>query len=564
MAKSPLMSLLRRAYGIARMSHRTGIPADELLGMARERASSPHRISRRRLLQAGLGAAGAIAASRFGRGNRAIARSDSPVLIVGAGIAGLTAAYRLAQAGVPVEIVEAQNRVGGRMLTLSKAAKTPLVAELGSEFINTDHTCVLNLAQELGLFLADLEAVDAGLIQDTYFFGGRSVPLEEIVRDFVPVAQQVEADLIAIENFEDYTTPDEATIAIDNISLADYLNQIPTTPTVRQLLKVAYTIEFGLNAEEQSPLNLIYFIGTEPGEFRVFGDSDERFSIDGGNQQLPQLLAQLLADSIRLGTVLEAIAESGSGFRVSLRSGNSSVERTYDRVVLAIPFSVLRTVSIDVELSPTKREAIEAVGYGTNSKIISAFEGQIWRDRYNSTGTVFSDLGFQNTWETSASRYFPGSEHLITNYTGGSQGVAIGAGTPEDWANKLRSQLDLVFPGIASRAIPDTAVRAFWTGNPFSRGSYLCYRPGQLTRFYGVEGERVGNLFFAGEHTSLEYQGFMEGGCETGELVALQILEDLGLSDFAQAARDRLRFNRSQRRSRSRMPGSRRRDRQLR
>ncbi|MGB3189647.1 MAG: NAD(P)/FAD-dependent oxidoreductase [Limnoraphis sp.] len=566
MPKSALMRVLRQAYRIAQTSRKTGIPTDELLEIHNENRQSHALLTRRRLLQIGLASASAITTATISQyRHRANAQSSiSPVLIVGAGIAGLAAAYRLTQAGVPVDIIEARNRVGGRINTLKKAAGTPLIAELGGEFINTDHICIRSLAEELGLPLIDLLAVDAGLIPDTYFFEGRRISLEEIINDFVTVAAQVEADLEAIDNFEDYTTEDETTIALDNISLAQYLNQIPTTPIIRQLLRIAYTIEFGLNAEEQSPLNFIYYIGTEPGTFEVFGDRDKRFYLDGGSEQITQRLAQLLEGSITISTVLESIREQSSGrFLVSLRSGISSFERTYERVVLAIPFSVLRTIEIDVELPEIKREAIDTVGYGTNSKLITGYTDKIWRTRFNSRGNVFTDLGFQNTWESSNSRYASSTISLITNYTGGTQGVAVGAGTVEDQAQQLNTNLEAVFPGINSVAIRNQANRAFWTGSPFSLGSYLCYRPGEFTRFYGVEGERVGNLFFAGEHTSLEYQGFMEGGCETGELVASDILEDVGLTEIAEAIRAKLRFNRRSRIRQNRRPGRRRMQRRL-
>lgn len=560
MAKSSLMKLLRQAYRLVQMSKKTGIPTDELVGRLQAANKPSLQLNRRRFVQLGLGAASAIAATTLHRNQPVIAQPSAvpPILIVGAGIAGLTVGYRLAQIGVPINIIEARNRVGGRIRTLPKAAGTPLYAELGGEFINSDHTNFINLAQELGFRFVDLEAADAGLIPETYFFAGTRIPLADIVRDFVPVAEQVESDLAALENFVNYTTPDEAALALDSISLADYLDGIPTSPIIRQLLRIAYTIEFGLDAEEQSPLNLIYYIGTDPNNFALFGESDERFYIDGGNQQVPQRLAELLADSIELGTALEAISTApNGGYQVSLKAGNRTFNRTYQRVVLTVPFSVLRNVEINVDLPPVKRQAIETVGYGTNSKLVTGYSQKIWRTQYNSNGTVFTDIGFQNTWETSSSRYSPGTVGLITNYTGGTQGVAIGAGTAESQAQKFRSQFDLVFPGSFSVAIPNQSARAYWLGDRYSQGSYLCYRPGEFTRFYGVEGERVENLFFAGEHCSLEYQGFMEGGCETGESVAIEILDDVGLKEIAESLRAKMQFNRSMRRGRSRRPGAR-------
>lgn len=543
MAKSPLIKILRQAYQIARKSRKTGIPSDEVIGILKE------QVTRRRVLQGGLGLASAIAASTWRQdGGRVAAQSGiAPVAIVGAGIAGLTAGYRLTQAGVPVNIIEASNRVGGRMFTISKAAGTAIAAELGGEFINSDHTCLRTLAEELDLNPIDILAPQAGLIQETFFFLGRRVSLEEIIQQFAPVAQQIDADLEAIANFESYAIPDPPTAALDRLSIAEYLDRIPsTTPIIRQLIRTAYTIEYGRDAEEQSALNLLYYIGTEPGEFNIFGTSDERFYINGGNEQIPRKLAEILANSIEPGTALEALSIQPDGrYRLSLRSGQSTFDRIYERVLLTVPFSVLRTIPLHVDLPPAKRLAIDTLGYGTNSKLVTGYGEKIWQTRYNSRANVFTDLGFQNTWETSQSRFNP-SVGLITNYTGGRQGLAIGSAIADTHAQILNQQLELVFPGINSVALPGS-LRSYWPGNVYARGSYTCYLPGQWTQMYGVEGERVGNLFFAGEHTSLEYQGFMEGGCETGESTALQILEDLGLQAQASQQRSRILNNRAAR-----------------
>ena len=216
-----------------------------------------------------------------------------------------------------------------------------------------------SLATELGLRSVDLLAAEQGLVQDTYFFEGRKVSIEEVIRDFAPVVQQIDIDLEAIANFESYRVFDRPTAKLDRLSITEYLARIPATPMIRELIKVAYTIEYGRDAEKQSCLNLLYLIGTEPGEFSIFGTRNERFYINGGNDQVPRLLAQLLADSIQSGTVLESLKSlSDKRYRVSLRSGEKTFERNYERVLLTVPFSVLRKIQLDVNLPVVKRLAI--------------------------------------------------------------------------------------------------------------------------------------------------------------------------------------------------------------
>ncbi|WP_293356094.1 MULTISPECIES: NAD(P)/FAD-dependent oxidoreductase [unclassified Microcoleus] len=555
MAKSALMTMLRRAAIIAQKSRETGIPADELLGMLADRTPN-FPISRRGLLHGGLAAAGAVAAATFTReGAFAQQRGRSPILVVGAGIAGLTAAYRLRQGGVRADIIEATNRVGGRIRTVPKVAGTQIFADVGGEFIDTGHTTLISLASELGLRAIDLVNVQRAFVKDTFFFQGRRFSVAQIIADFAPLASKINADLKSVGDEFSYQDFTEAAERLDNLSIAEYLEQGNTSTIVRQLLRVAYATEFGRDPEEQSALNLLFLIGTEADSFQLYGNSDERYQIDGGNSQIVNRLADRLSGSIETGTILEAITLLPDGrYRVNLRSGQSAIDRTYERVLLALPFSTLRDVKINVPLPQPKRRAIEQLGYGTNSKLITGYRSRIWRDTYQSTASVFTDLGFQNTWE--ATPFAPTANALVTEFTGGKQGLAIGAGTPEEQAQRFLGQFDRVFPGVRNLRT-GKAVRAFWSGERFFKGSYSCYLVGQWTQMYGVEGERFGNLYFAGEHTSLENQGYMEGGCETGQRAAVEILQDLGLIASADAVNARTASSLNQRRPSRKVPGAR-------
>ncbi len=523
MAKSALIKSLRRAYKIARASIKSGIPPEELLDVFNQKTS------RRRLLYGGLALASALGAATWEHRRDSVALATIPkVLVVGAGIAGLTAAYRLNQAGVPVDIIEARNRVGGRIRSLHNAAGTRISVELGGEFIDTGHTHLRALATELGLKIVDLYTADRGLVPETWYFEGHKVPQTEIVNNFVPLAKKIFQDLAAMGDGDvNYRFHNQAAIRLDNLSITEYLSSAQISPILGKMLALAYTTEYGREAEEQSCLNLLFLLGTEPGKFKVYGESDERYQIEGGNDQVPQQLAQSLAAFIETGTALESIRILADGrYRVGLRTGSRTFDRTYERIVLALPFTILRHISINVSLPPVKRSAIANLSYGTNAKLITAYQERIWRTRYRSTAAVFSDLGFQNTWE--GTRCHTYSNGLITNFTGGQHGLSLGQGTPETQAQALMAQLEQVFPGISKRQ-QGQAIRAYWPGERYTQGSYACYLVGQWTKIGGAERERVGNLFFAGEHCSLEAAGYMEGGCASGEAVAMQILQDLGL-----------------------------------
>lgn len=545
MSRSPLMGQLRRAFRLARLAEIKGLETAELMewdrqaqAAKRQQALEKHdaRLSRRTVLQAGLGAAGVALVGCSTPPNPALSSSSlsKPIAIIGAGIAGLTVAYRLWQNGIPFRLYEASTRVGGRMYTLRGRFSRPV--ELGGELIDSWHFYIRRLASELKLELRDLYAADKGLEPEVYHFDGRFVPTEEVIDGFRPVARQIDTDLIDTGlgryTYISYKDPGKNGKFLDSLSISDYLVRAGANPLIKELLEVAYTIEYGLEAGEQSCLNLLYLIGGQ-GQFRVFGASDERYTIEGGNDLLPRRLAQIVGDSIQLSSALEAISQRSDGqYLLSLRQGGKSVQVVAPRVVLALPFTLLREVALDVPMPAVKLKAIRELGYGTNSKLIAEFKERVWRTRYGASGQLFTDYPFQNQWEPK--RTPEGIGGPLSNYTGGKQGLAVGRGTVESQVGAWLGDLEKIWPGI--RAAQDTQVapvRAFWSTEPWVKGSYSAYRVGQWTAFSGAEAEAVGGLHFCGEHTSVDAQGYMEGGCASGERVAEEILAVLKKGESA-------------------------------
>jgi monoamine oxidase len=536
MSRTPLFHVVRRSLRLAQSSLHSGESATATLEGWRENV----RLTRRHFLGAALAtAAGAAVGGCMPLRPSFRRETQARAVIVGAGIAGLTAAYRLHQAGVPVRIYEAQARVGGRMLSLRGHFADAQVVELGGEMIDSGHTHIRGLCQELGIVLDDLLDDEAGLDVDGWHFGGVHRGEGEVVEAFRPIAARIEADLATIGGGGKvtYRRPNGAE-RLDQMSIAQWLNKEGVSGWIRDLLRVAYTTEYGLEIDRQSALNFLLMISPTPEPFRLLGESDERYRMRGGNDSLPAELAARLGGVVETGMMLEAVTEGpDGGFRCSFRRGSTSVMVAAPHLVLAIPFTVLRQVRLDLELPPVKRRAIEELGYGTNAKLAVGFADRIWRRRYRSNGNVLTDLPFQTTWE--ASRHQGGRAGVLTNFTGGMHGLELGRGTAADQAALLVRDLEGIFPGVGDQRAGMPAVRFQWPSHPFTHGSYASYLVGQKTSICGAEGERVRRLHFAGEHCSLTAQGFMEGGCETGEAVASAILADLGVKAGASKWRDR-------------------------
>lgn len=455
-----------------------------------------------------------------------------PVAIVGAGLAGLHCGYRLQQAGVELAVYEASQRVGGRTFT-DRESFAPQVVELGGEFIDSVHTTMITLAEELGIALDDREAaLGVDTVADLWWIDGRAVPEETIVLQFSEVAPLM-AELIArIEDEGD----DELYEQLDNTSLADWLDEnvpVASFAELHAVLTSAYRGEYGLETDEQSVLNLLYLIGSdEPDPFRIFGESDERYHAHSGSQTFSDRLAAELGSRIHTERrLVRAEGEGGGPYTLVFETPDGTETVEAEHVVFALPFSLLREVDLtELELSAEKRTIIDELGYGTNAKLIGGFERRVWRLDHDASGSVVTDAPFQQCWDTSVGQ--PGDAGVLTNFLGGDAGVELDNREVEAEFTAFVSALEPAFPGVEAAYTAGSAVRMHWPSYPFSRGSYTCYRPGQWS-FFGLEGERIENLHFCGEHTSLDFQGYMEGGAESGARAAGEILEDLGLTPSA-------------------------------
>lgn len=456
-------------------------------------------------------------------GCRPKASGGPRIAIVGAGIAGLHAAHVLAKGGLPADLYEAGARAGGRMLTLQGLVGDGLWTEAGGEFVDSSHEDILALAKEFGIEVQDaLGGGAAGLIENAWLFGGKPRSEAEVAAAVRDASAAMARDIAALPEGIGAGAGGLAA-ELDRLSLAEYLRSRGVTGWLRDLIETAYVGEFGLDADGQSALNLLTMVSLDVsgGRFEAFGSSDERYRLKGGSQALTDALAAKHADRIRFDHRLEAVAADGDGFRLSFRTGNgASAERKADAVILALPFTLLRKADLQVDLPPAKRKAIAELGYGTNSKLFLGYAARPWR-KAGHAGTFYTDGLIQNAWDHTRTQ--PGPSGGLTVFQGGSAGLELGKRGPSEWAPEFSRAVEAMFPGgLAARN--DRAGAFHWPAHPWTLGSYACYKVGQWTGLGGEEGKPVGNLFFAGEHCSRDFQGYMNGGAETGRRAAEAIL----------------------------------------
>jgi monoamine oxidase len=507
--RSPMFSTLRRAFHAARLENH------------RARAGEPERVNRRRLL-AGT-AAGLIAA--YTRTARA-SRHDLRIAVVGAGIAGLNATYLLAKVGLSVALYEGSDHIGGRIQTNYGDVAPNIYTELGGEFIDSGHDDMLALASLFGFGLIDTEAPSEDGLAVAYFANGRQRSEDEVIAAFQPLAAIVDNDSSRLSDEITFDSHSRFDARLDQTPLRDYLKRNVKVDWLYDILEAAYVNEFGLNLVDQSSLNFVETIGTDTSDgFEIYGVSDQRYKIKGGNHRIVAALAEQVSDRISLGYRLEALRRNSSGeYVLNFATGHGGRSVAADVVVLCIPFTILREIDLDVPMPHIKQKAIEELGYGVDAKLILGFQSRQWRES-GFDGDSYADQPYQSGWDSS--RLQPSSFGAYTIYPGGSQALALQSGSARLQALRLLPGLDRVFPGIHEQWL-GTALRAYWPSNPFVRASYAAYQPGQWTGIRGAEGLTVGNLYFAGEHTSLDWQGYMNGGAESGRVAAEALIARFG------------------------------------
>jgi monoamine oxidase len=443
------------------------------------------------------------------------------IIVIGAGIAGLTAAVELAQAGHDPIVVEAQQRVGGRIYTLRSFAPG-LYAEAGAMRIPRTHDLTLAYCQRFGLGLRPFVTGNpAGLV---HIAGVRLTTAEARAQpDRLPFTlstseQGKHPDDLWTATINDIRKVIESDGTAGWIKIAARYDQYSLYEFLRSKGWSDGAIEgfTVLNFLESDLQHAVMEVLRED----LGGAYQDMQEIVGGFDLLPRAMYHAIEDRVRLAAEVVAIGQDESSVQVRLRSGNFHYTLTGDYAICTLPFSVLRHVEVSTPFSREKQRAIRQLPYHASTKILVQVRHRRWEteDGILGGGTV-TDMPIRRinypTPDPTTNRGV-----LLASYTWGQDALQWGA---MDEETRLEEALDNVayihpwireeFEGGASHA---------WYGDRWTRGAFALFAPDQQTQLHEAIVRPEGRILFAGEHCSL-YHAWIQGAVESGIRAALEI-----------------------------------------
>ena len=429
------------------------------------------------------------------------------VIVAGAGLAGLSAARALESRGAAVTVVEARDRVGGRVWTLRSQFAARQYAEAGADLIEEEQEHVLTLAKELGL-------QPVRILRESFGFygpdarGRRRVHtgpgamarigklLEGTVRDFKLAEERWDSPVSA---------------RIGRESVAQWLERVKAPAALRAGVR-AFRGFFLADPEDLSMLPLVeqFAESGPPGQ-------DKLFRIDGGNDRLATTIAKRLRGAVLLQTMVRSIRRHDERVTVTIEAlGKPHTELTADFVVCALPASTVRGVFFDPPLPETQRHAIEHLRYGCATRLLLQFDRRFWRKRGRPIA-FGTDLPTGAVWDGNEQQRGP--QGILSFLAGGQASKGLQDLLHADGERGVIRQLEWL--GRPSRLIASQVVS--WDHDPLARGGYAYFHPGFDPAWRAWLARPAGRIVFAGEHTSIKSQGYMNGAVESGLRAAAEL-----------------------------------------
>jgi len=447
--------------------------------------------------------------------------NNRTVTVIGAGLAGLSAAYDLQRAGWQVTVLEARDRVGGRVHSLRNFSNG-LVAEGGGEFIEETHKRMLAYADQFNLKLGRAGSWQ-GHDRDWGSFAGKAGPMSDAGTWGVDLNEETGKIWHALaelgELVPDPYQPQAAPGAndLDTKSTADWIHALDAHPLAKldfiQHIRSEYTCE----PERHSLLDL----ARNASMYYTSMERNINFRVVGGNDLIPRALAEALPD-VRLNAPVTSICVLPDVVTVTYQQGDSNLSMTSAFAILAIPLTTARQIEFNPPLPAAHRRMVDGLSYGAVTKVLIDYRRRFWDER-GWNGRLTTDAPIVLTWH--ATSHVENEHGILTVYTGAEPGAKLAALSDEERIRVAVGEIENVFPG-SSDLIECTATVA-WPNEPYTRGSYAALAPGEVTAHWKTLFEPAGRLFFAGEHAT-PIQGFMEGAVESGQRAAAMIVSNSG------------------------------------
>ena len=484
----------------------------ELFRRLHRRYAASDGITRRDMMQRSLAAAaGVLLSERLGA--LSAQGKSGRVVVIGGGFSGLAAAYELSRAGYVVTVVEARNRVGGRVLSFSDLVPGKNV-EGGGELIGSNHPTWVAYAKQFKLEFLDVSEEDA---EAPIMIGGKRLSAdaaESLWEELEKASNMMNADAAKVPDaFEPWRTPNAD--ALDRRTLKAWIDGIDASLLCKTGLDAMMTADNGVISEWQSYLGNLAMV--KGGGLEKYWTESEVYRCKGGNQQLARRLASAVgSERVMTRMPVTQVQVNDKLARVTLASGRVLEA---EHVLLTAPPSVWNRIAFDPLLPLTLMPQM-----GSNIKCLIALKNRFWRNAGLAPDS-FTDGPLHMTWDGTDGQPGPGA--ALVAFSGGPA-----AEQTREWAPASRIEQHVAALEKMYRGIRPAFVRARymdWPGDAWTKGSYSFPAPGQVTSQGPTLRQGIGRLHFAGEHSSYGFMGYMEGALESGAAAARRIAQRDGV-----------------------------------
>jgi len=444
----------------------------------------------------------------------------SRVIILGAGLAGLTAALELQKNGYDITLIEAQQRPGGRVHTLRSPFDDGLCGEAGATRIPGNHDLTHEYCRMFDLPLVPFRRSGPSTV---YYLSGKRLIGKRGQGVAWPVDLREDEKNLSIgglrekyimpvlmgdtAGFATYDWPPPALARFDDMTWEEFLASRGASPGAVRLLTLGHSRGMVGRA---SALSWIRSTLNSHGRGTLM-------QIEGGNDRLPLAMARTLGDAIRYDSPVTRIAATKSGVLVGVLEKGRQVELEGDYVVCAIPFSVLRDLQIAFPCSEGKRKAIDTLHHTPCLKVFLQTRTRFWGEEHTD-GFAQTDLPISELWNATGLQ--KGTRGILTAYMTGEYAEAMDG--PEDVRvlKEVVRQADQVYPSLAGQYERGAAFS--WTSDPWARGAWAYVSPGDTSKLIPYLHTMEGRISFAGDHTS-PWPGWMQGAIHSGLRAAKEI-----------------------------------------